>query len=357
MFAQKYHQTPVVKHTECPYNLDMMPTQLTQSTNLSPKALFIAERTRAIPITKEGLIAGFWRSDMLPEIPQNDPEDSFAQAAFYQLSYEEGFPTLPDGRPFWHKWDNEPAEAFAAFELYVDLASTGPRYIQQLLQSSELLHLMPNLNIQQLQEFYHLYYWKERARAHDLFKEAAYRHIRTRRALQTDDYLYDKSTKILDMAVRAMDTPEFQKQLQNDPKLALDVFDKMARVRRTAAGMPAAAPMDDDARKLPDFEVTMRQVVERSVTPHNSASSGTTIDEKGRIIPNNNAFLRGALNDPRTARLLQEVVIKMSTQEGATKRPRWYQEVTETETETGTDAEIVTDFFTDPNPSEGPHGV
>jgi hypothetical protein len=48
-------------------------------------------------------------------------------AAQLVLNWDEGFPTLPDGRPMWHRMDFEPMDAYYAFEAYLHLGKSGAR--------------------------------------------------------------------------------------------------------------------------------------------------------------------------------------------------------------------------------------
>lgn len=293
-----------------------------------PRSRVIQGAARFLPHTAEGLPAGFFRADMIPpEVSANEAKlPSTTDAAFVPLNYQEGFPALPDGRPFWHKLDYEPSTAFAAFELYTELAKTGPRHLALLLHSPELQRLFgEDFTLELLQEFHSLYYWKERSRAYDLYQEAAYRHIRTRRAQSMEDYHYIQSESLLQKVMSALNSAETFEAMKHDPSLLLSAMEKLVKIQRVSVGLPATAPAEslkggDGATS--NFEMILRQVAQRNVSPETN-SQNTTVDEAGRVIPATDNLLRGALNDPQSAKQLQEIIIRMSTSHGATKQPRW----------------------------------
>lgn len=291
------------------------------------RAEIIASANRYLPSTNDGLPAGFYRADLVPfEAPaQTALLPSNIDAAFTQLNYQEGFPSLPDGRPFWHKWDLESPEAFAAFEVYVSSAESGPRQLSSLLLSVELQRLYgERLTVSYLRELYTIYYWKERSKAFDLYQEAAYRHIRTRRAQSMENYHYLQAEALLTKVFQALGNEETFEALRHDPGQLLNAMDKLVKIQRISVGLPSTAPAESLKlqESTTDFEMTLRQIAQRNMSPVTN-SQNTTVDESGRVIPNTDNLLRGALNDPNTAKMLQEVIIKISTKNGATKRPRW----------------------------------
>jgi hypothetical protein len=177
-----------------------------------------------------------------------------------------------------------------------------------------------------------MYYWKDRARAYDTFQEAAYRHIRTRRALATEDHAYLKSSAYLEKVEGVFENPEFWKQLEYDPKVALDFFKELLKIKRISAGMPAAAPMGEEGSSS-TFEMIMRKVQEETRSglalnggagDEDGGEGGLTLDSSGRVINRPGAeFMRAVLESPDSAKSMQEVIIRMTQQNGATKQPRW----------------------------------
>lgn len=334
-------------------------TTATSPSSTSTRAMTLAAAARFIPCTAEGLPAGFYRADLvaddLPAAAARLP--SATEAAFVPLNYQEGFPALPDGRPFWNKLDYEPPAAFAAFELYVALAANGPRYVAALLQSPELQRLYgDSLTSPLLQEMHTLYYWKERARAADLYQEATNRHIRTRRAQNMQDYHFTQSDTLLRKVMDQLNTEETFDAMKHDPQVLLSAMEKLVKIQRVSVGLPSAAPLPAATQETPfSFEMVMRQMIQQEANlarTEGTNSLNTTIDQDGRVVSSTDNLLRGALHSPDTSKLMQELIIKMSIKNGATKQPRWANSVNP-----DPDPDLDSDHVPDETSGEGSEDV
>src|SRR5690606_680790 len=105
------------------------------------------------------------------------------KAAFIPLNFDEGFPTLPDGRPFWEKLEYEPSQYHEAFQAYIQMpqVSNGVRSLNDLAEvmvTNGLLDLegynysMFTLKFKVISQ---IYLWHLRARAFDLYRIAAHK--------------------------------------------------------------------------------------------------------------------------------------------------------------------------------------
>src|SRR5690606_8394367 len=68
------------------------------------------------------------------------------KAAFIPLNYDEGFPTLPDGQPFWDRFEFEPMQYHTAFQAYLQMpiVNRGVRSLSDLaaiMEKNGLLEL------------------------------------------------------------------------------------------------------------------------------------------------------------------------------------------------------------------------
>lgn len=338
------------------------------------RARYIATVAQRIPRTPEGHLAAILRTDIIPPditpVPtQSGGLPALLEEAYVPLNYDEGFPALPNGRPVWFRLEHEPAEMFAAFEVYTDLIDVGPRHIASLLENKELQALLgDSLTLDTLRNAYYMYFWKDRALAHDLFQDAAYRHIRIRRALSTEDKSYQLATKMLNKLETVFDKDDFWEIIENDPALALSYLEKLTRIQRISAGMPAAAPQGEGEGGSTSFEMIMRRVqqdatgggarglgsdpgVHGESMGFGGRAPGSMVDESGRLIADNAQFMRGALHDPKTSKMMQEVIIRMTESRGATKQPRWASRVgterdpNEPDAESGSDINQVPSEF------------
>lgn len=283
-----------------------------------------------IPRTPEGHLAAILRTDVISPLLESDMNPQLPEDAYVPLNYDEGFPALPDGRPIWFKLEYESPDAFLAFQAYVDAGDAGPRYLADLLENAELRNLLGDeLNLPALRNMYYMYYWKDRSASHDLFQDAAYRHIRIRRSLSTEDKSHVLATKILNKLETIFDGKDFWSIIQNDPALALSYLEKLTKIQRITSGLPAMAPAgsgSEGGTTSTSFEMIMRKTLEESgesIGGEGAGGTGSVIDERGRVISTNQEFMRGALRDPKTSKMMQEVVIRMTESLGATKKPRW----------------------------------
>jgi hypothetical protein len=282
-----------------------------------------------LPVTAEGLPIGFYRVDLLPEQSPGDAKEE-AQAlrnAYINLCFDHGYPTLSDGRPFWYKLDYEPGFAFGAFQIYLEANDTGPRELSLLADNEEIRRLagrMYQLNKQStaisgidteelppveavtaiLMEFSILYLWRARAKAHDLYEEAAYRHLKLRRqtSIENEHYLLAVSlmTKLKE---KMLNSPNFFEDMS--AKTATELLSKLVAIQRISVGLPAAGPLPNKEQSEDiSFEMIMRTLAQKT-------AKGNVFDQSGREVTTENALSK-VLEDPRAAGMMQEVIIRVS---------------------------------------------
>jgi hypothetical protein len=271
--------------------------------------------TARIPLTNEGLPVGYYRTDLLPiaYIPEEKLSE-ILRGSFLDLNYDNGYPQLGDGRPFWFKLEFEPGFAYGAFQIYLESISGGPRDLTGLSHNAELLKLgeqmFPNDAFDQerlyrlLHEYSILYYWRYRSRAHDIYKDAAYRHTRLRRQMSMEDYHYTTAESLLaELKEKVLSKSDFFDRMS--PKVALDMLTKLVTIQRISVGLPAQGPLSQ--KETPEdttFEMIMR-------TLGSKAAEGATYDQSGNAVAARGA-LKEVLNDPVSAKNLQEVIIRVT---------------------------------------------
>lgn len=305
---------------------------------LSERASLIRRAQSRLPVTGEDLPVGFYRADLLTLSDTTDPIDPTSkqleeaqvlQAAYVELSYDHGYPILPGGEPFWHKLDYEPGIAYGAFQIFLDLdMNGGARELSELAHNQEFLRVLEQSSgsspshqraLDTLTEYYYLYYWRQRSKAHDLFKEAAYRHQRIRRAMSAEDYHYRLSEKLLREVETYLSSADFMKDLT--PKTAIDALSKLVAIQRVSAGLPASGPLaSKDVPITTQFEAILRQLAERPQTS----------DQTTRKSP----LIGTVLKDPKTVRDMQELVIRITqttVQEPEDDRPGHIIDITPSE--------------------------
>lgn len=240
-------------------------------------------------------------------------DEKVLKAAYVPLSYDEGYPTLPDGRPFWNKLDFEPMDAYIAFQAYLEQGTRGNRQVfllsnsqhtqqriaevrqqtsmealrqerehnKQTGHNSQRLELtqsvgpltgsgfIPSESVgskvevvatlngapySEMMEWYYLFHWGNRAKAHDLFYVDSIRRSRDMQALLMENSHLVEANKMWERlmghimgdkitapwSVDEEGFPVFWTKMT--PKVALDLMSKLVQIQRVSLGLPAAAP-------------------------------------------------------------------------------------------------------------------
>jgi hypothetical protein len=240
-------------------------------------------------------------------------------SAFTPLSYEEGYPALPSGWPFWETLEFEPPEAHHEFKRYLELGKKEFRILPQLATDSNHLEL---LNL-----YSALYYWPIRARCYDLFYQASRR--REREAL-----VYDLELEHLKCAQKYrsaieeyMDSSEFQELIT--PMVAVNLLKLCWQMERVSAGLPlngastsnfsgGGGRPGNDVPQGSSLELVIRSMIkrEREAVPHESIvlnADGTPVDPQEDA---SQVFQDRLLSSPELVELAQELVLKLSTTRG-----------------------------------------
>lgn len=312
----------------------------------SYRAQLIQKAFGRVPCTTEGLPVGFYRVDLLPNQATDSQEEIQAlQVAYQDLSYEHGYPTLHDGRPYWHKLEFEPGFAYGAFQIYLEQLNLGPREITALAKNEELkaiatktyctpAALRPESEADErgssekgssesvldpvtgnqviseaylgriLQEFSILYYWRSRSKAHDIYQEAAYRHLRLRRQMTTEGKHFDMAQTLMDkLQGDVFSDKEFWTGMS--AKTAVDFLKALVAIQRVSLGLPAAGPLSQKETPADTtFELIMRSLAQK-------ASSGNVYDATNSQTAARE-ILQGVLKDEGATANLQELVIRIT---------------------------------------------
>jgi hypothetical protein len=196
--------------------------------------------TRQIPKNEYNLPTFFYRSDFLPQ-DLNSLTQGDVDAAVVALDYNEGYPTYSNGRIWWNQLAHETLDAHLLFQRYLEQIETeGIRQLQLLSMSEHIAH-------DKIFELASIYYWKERARAHDIFQTAADRKRRLLRQRRLQDQDYDRSTALLNQLMAKFDDEDWVKGL--DSVEAINALVLLTKVRRMSMGLAAngnagGAPFD-----------------------------------------------------------------------------------------------------------------
>ncbi len=265
--------------------------------------------------------------DPTPNLPVEARERRIAgflidelEGAFIWLNYDEGFPAMPSGTPFWDNLDFEPPEAYSIFQRYLQMhqgrkaddddeedygtPATGIRSISilasELHGDNELLGAR-----EQYQTYYHLYYWGLRSKSYDIFKIAQHRRQQEIRAIEVEDSHFITGSRLMNRLLEYMDDDEDFWDMMT-PKTGIDMFKTLVQLQRISAGLPAAGPASKEDGKRSTargLETILRQVAQES----NVATDDVSKRED---------LIAQILKDPEMTERLQRFVIEMDQNGG-----------------------------------------
>lgn len=181
-------------------------------------------------------------------------------AATVHLEYDEGFPALPSGQPFWGKLPYETDAAYLAFaEKYLEI--DGIR-----------THTDPSLDSyppELLKEWFHCNYWSLRAEAYDTFRIAHYNKLRVARVTSMEDRHYRDAEKLYMKIMTALGSEQGQAAMMalagTEPDKALKMLQMTAQMQRVALGLPANGSLPEEQRRVQSVEVALRSAqIDRS---------------------------------------------------------------------------------------------
>ena len=272
----------------------------------SGRLQFLEKLTAELPTNEFGLPLGIYRLDLIP----NEPTREELRNAFVPLTYNEGFPAFADGRPLWSHLPFEPAEAFQAFDGYLRLplyTGSGSRSLFDLTANANDLGIPNNIiEPEALQHFYFGYFWDYRVKAYDMWSTASRRKAQEIRAVETLDSHYFKSRALMKRLMQYLEDEEEFWDLMT-PKVAIDFYNKLVATQRISAGLNTTGgngsrgSNSDESNEGASVEILFRNLAQQNA----DAREGITIDQS-------NEALQQALDDPQTAEMAQELIIKLN---------------------------------------------
>lgn len=242
---------------------------------ISVKAQIFKRINAEIPQNEYGLPEYIYRADLIPTnlgatAPLQD-YNTFLDAAIIELDYSQGFPTLPDGEPFWAALPGESFDAHRIFASYLDIprkATPGnPRG-----GAARQVHMLKDetgMRVTQLLTLSHTFYWQMRAQAYDLFITASHNKRREYLLQTTEVDHFEMATRYLENAQQFLDKV-FQDPETHDlkPSDAINLLVKMAQVQRISLGVsPFGQKTGKDENELPKnatLEMILRTIVQKS---------------------------------------------------------------------------------------------
>lgn len=312
---------------------------------LSQKANVIKELTRTVSTNEYGLPNHIYRADMIPanynELSAQERGEILDIAA-QQLEYDQGFPTVASGEPFWGKLPFETTEAYNAFVQYLELTmpeATNANAAEEMMnpnlsantvvshnESSRAhtrspirqLHILApivGIDTASLLSYSYMFYWTQRAQAYDLFLVACHRKRKERLTLELEGQHYkmssqllQTSSQILENALAEIANKDYtERDITCEWKMrdVTDVMWKMFQMQRISLGLSPTGgggkSQSSEAPQNASVEVTLKNIAAE-------AGIQASVEEKG--LDNNTS--EQILQDPEALLAAQELIIKLN---------------------------------------------
>jgi hypothetical protein len=256
------------------------------------------------PLTKDAPTVVEESKGILDTLPEGTLEN-----AYVPLSYMEGFPALPDGKPFWSQLEFEAPHAFLAFDAYREQGLKGARQLFALeldddFRAKIISAKLPMPTAGEIQEWAVLHYWFQRCKAFDMFHVAAQRRSNETRAISLQNKHYADATRLYDRLLLYMESEEFWETLT--PQAAIKMMAEVSRLQRMSIGLPAggvSGASAPDGSQTTSFEAIVRSVA-KTLNP---------TDNVNPIAKDTADTLRRAMvGDPKLIAHAQEVILRMT---------------------------------------------
>lgn len=161
--------------------------------------------------------------------------NALVDVARVPLTYDEGYPALDSGLPFWHQLSFEPKTAYDAFVFYLE--QDGARKLSDLIA----------YEMGELKQWFTLYYWDYRVKAFDLYRVANYQRTKLRRMLSTEDRHFKMADKLFGKLGEIVESADFIDKLDKlDPEKLIKVLDTVVKVQRISTGLNATGGKSEE---------------------------------------------------------------------------------------------------------------
>lgn len=180
------------------------------------------------------------------EIKTHLPTSDELNLAQVDILYDESFPTMGSGMPFWSPFDWEERDAFLALEVYLTMPTANLQGVRRLADIPAALAMKGvEVTLVQIKTWYYAHYWQWRAKAYDIFRQAQWQLQQQERSRAVVDLQYARAQKIMGRLMEYMEDEEEFWGLMT-PIAAINLFKEAIKLERLSAGLPAGSPADVD---------------------------------------------------------------------------------------------------------------
>ncbi len=278
-----------------------------------------------LPLNDLGMPTVLYRPDAIPHLLEEMEPAVQAKTlndAAIHLNYSEGFPTTPSGKLLWDQLDFEGSNEFVLFQAFLEMNNVNGYRSTQILartltdqkynalapaRKSAAAHKeMLDLTRQHVQELAVYFYWGHRARAYDMVGMAAYRRIRSQRAVLLEDASFHALQRMFKKTMDRWDRFTDDDMDQMSPLDVTKMMKEIVQMQRISVGLPGSAPLDSH---LPGnqngsdqgIEVHLRTIAKQQQVASDGTSTSALLDSE------------------QDTAVAQELVIKMMQKANARK--------------------------------------
>lgn len=235
-----------------------------------------------------------FRSDLIPgDLFQYDhvERSDILNAATIPISFEYGYPSTLDAKPFWEQLPGEPQNAYDAFVLALDLPEISKN--EHPVRMLPLIAPMLKLELSQVSEYSHVYYWGPRFRAYDLYLAACHRKQREQRIMSIEGKHFTQAERYLSKLDRIVEAKldrtiaaivDDDSMEMDDLKLKdlVDMVEKLTRIQRISVGLPAngndTSPARDVGGRMQTVEDSVKEIAAYSAPAKKTDTRSVDMD-------------------------------------------------------------------------------
>jgi hypothetical protein len=274
----------------------------------------------SLPTNEFGMPTLIYRADGIPNAFDDLPAHAqltLQREASIHISYAEGFPTLPNGHLFWEQLPFEGGQEHLLFQQYLaqqdtlgyrsvpalakaitqqklgapgqvgeyNIAASAPIDDVTALRAQDRFNEAYGDTLGHLQEVALYHYWGARAHCFDLVGQAAYRRIRSQRALLLEDQSFHSLQKVIKKTVARLDRLTEEEMNNLSATDAVKMLKDLMAMQRVNVGLPALAPADShmpgagDNSAGQNIEVHLKTIAKRQ--PQKGADIDSLLEDEG----------------------------------------------------------------------------
>jgi hypothetical protein len=169
------------------------------------------------------------------------------ESASMPITFDHGYPAINETTPMWEQLPCEPADAYNAYMVYLELPEKSQH--DNPIRLLPLISTVTKIALKTITDWCHMYYWHWRARAYDLFLIAAHRKQREQRIMSIEGAHFKQADELLQkvqvLANRKLDqeinayADDPDAQTESKLRDIIGMAKELIQIQRISVGLPA----------------------------------------------------------------------------------------------------------------------